>query len=143
VSTVVQLPQGHTALLRDPDEVPERLRRTAIAKQAEMFCHPLFKVLMDRQQGGEDVPEIEFMPWAVDMSELNDLVAVAFITDWSFHADDGATKLPITVDNLIDLRGDCYVALRAAVAPLWAQMMKTAQGMTPDGVEDPASPTGP
>jgi hypothetical protein len=145
VSTVAQLPQGNTALLRDPDEVPERLRRPALAKQAEMFSDPAFKVLADRQQAGDDVPEIEFMPWAVGLSELNDLAVVAFVADWSFTVDgsSGGEKLRVTVDNLLDLRGDCYAALQKAAAPLWTQMMKTADDMTPDGVTDPASPTGP
>jgi hypothetical protein len=102
--------------LRDPDLVPERLRRPVFEKSvqgANMF-------------DGENInPEA-----LAFFSEFNDVLAVAMISEWSF----GDT---ITLDSLQDLPAKTYDDIRLAVAPFVTKLI-------PDfGVDvDPKAITG-
>jgi hypothetical protein len=146
VSTVAQLPRGHTALLREPEDVPERLRRPVNVRTAEVLAaHPQLAAMAARDDTDEMSEEQQLAALGVlgVMSEINDLAVIAFVADWSFHAEDSDAKLPVTMESLMDLPGDCYDALQKAVAPLYGRMQTKMAAMGPDGVTDPASPTGP
>ena len=121
----VDLPDGAWASLRDPKKVPERLRR------------PVLAVLMAQGKNSAELPTItpdtppEEVLQALDssvldkFSELNDLVVVALVEEWSY------TDTPITADSVLDLPGDVYDALREAVAPFVVDLIPDF-GPTPD-----------
>lgn len=141
---IVALPRDNTALLRDPEEVPERLRRPVMAKSEALFAeHPELRAILGGIADAEaDEAALELIGALVPMSELNDLVVLAFVKKWSFKDDDDA-DLPVCLENLLDLPGDCYDALREITAPLFGRMMEMANTLSPDGVADRLSPTGP
>jgi hypothetical protein len=88
--------------LRDPDLVPERLRR------------PVFEKSIKASQIAED---FETDPTVLSFfSELNDVLAVALISAWSFGD-------VITVDTLQDLPARTYDDVRKAVSPLISRMI--------------------
>jgi hypothetical protein len=89
--------------LRDPQLVPERLRRPVFEKSAEGA--------MLVGSGDEVTPEtIAFF------SEFNDAVAVALIEKWSFGD-------VITVDSLLDLPSRAYDEIRSIVSPFLTELM--------------------
>lgn len=83
--------------LRDPELVPERLRRPVVQKSAEAARHV----------SDDDVISDEMMMF---YSEFNDLLAVAMISEWSFD-------FPVSVDGMLDLPSRTYDDVRNAVAP--------------------------
>jgi len=102
--------------LRDPDLVPERLRR------------PVFEKTIKASQLAS---EIEDDPTVMGFfSELNDVLAVALIEAWSFGD-------AITVDALQDLPAKAYDDIRKLVSPLVSKMIPDFG----DDVEDPKATT--
>jgi len=83
--------------LRNPDLVPERLRRPVFQKSVEGAS-------LDTDGETPDGEALKFF------SEFNDLLAVAMISEWSFD-------LPIAVDSLLDLPSKTYDDIRTACAP--------------------------
>jgi hypothetical protein len=146
----VELPRGQSALLRDPEDVPERLRRPVLAKQAEVFgSSPELRAAAEMNVEPTDAADMAAA--LVPMAEMNDLIIVAFVHAWSYRrqelAEDGTVttgeKLPVSVGSLMEIPGDGYDRLRQLCQESWATLAKASQAMTPDGVTDPASPTGP
>jgi hypothetical protein len=82
--------------LRDPELVPERLRRPVFEKSVQGSA------LFNDEDMDSDT--IKFF------SEFNDLLAIAMISEWSFD-------LPVTLDGLLDLPIKAYDDVRNAVAP--------------------------
>lgn len=82
--------------LRDPELVPERLRRPVFEKSAQGIG-----VANDEEVTTETI---------TFFSEFNDLLAIALISEWSFD-------LPITLDGLLDLPSRTYDDVRNAVSP--------------------------
>ncbi|GAA2137756.1 hypothetical protein GCM10009760_18500 [Kitasatospora kazusensis] len=109
--------------LREPSEVPERLRRPARRLQLSLAANPAFaSVIKDASAGGaprsvEDIDENEALAMAQQMGtaafdamdQLNDLSVVGRVMGWSF---DG----PVTTEALQDLPGAVYDELRALCA---------------------------
>jgi len=98
--------------LRSPTEVPERLRRPVVhaSIDAQRFA--------DLEEGdftGEDMNQLQV---------LNDLVAIALVSKWSFEAD-------ISLDGLLDLPSGSYDELLAIVAPQVGELMPNF-GVNPD-----------
>lgn len=126
----IDLPEGGWASLRDPKKVPERLRRPIMSKVSAMGRGTEMKRLVEAKTPEEIVGELD-LSFIETSSELNDLLVVALVDEWSY---DG---LPITVESVMDLPGDVYDALRTAVSPFITDIM-------PDfgPVPDPKAPTG-
>jgi hypothetical protein len=102
--------------LREPDLVPERLRR------------PVFEKSIMASQLAAD---IETDPTVLSFfSELNDVLAVALISAWSFGD-------VISVDTLQDLPAKTYDDVRKLVSPLVSRMIPDFG----DDVEDPKAIT--
>ena len=116
---------GGWLVLRDPKEVPERLRRpillkgNAIAKQTAAIAN-----------GSVEASNIDEDTLA-GMFAFNDLLAVALISEWSFAE-------PITVEGLGNLPGKTYDSVQKIVAPLITAVMPDFE---PSPEED--SPTVP
>ncbi len=128
-------PSGFTFTLRDPEDVPESLRR------------PIGRVLMRNQEAlvaarntgaTPDPTAPDALPADFDMyaamdrlDEQNDLMVVALISEWSL-------ALPITVENVRGLGKRDYKHLRKLVAPFVSAML-------PDYGDDsdPESPPSP
>jgi hypothetical protein len=98
--------------LRDPKEVPEKLRRPVV--QASIDAQK-FADLQDGDFTGADMNELQ---------SLNDLVAIALIKDWSFEQ-------PVTLEGLLDIPSGAYDELLALVAPKIGQLMPNF-GVNPD-----------
>lgn len=97
---------GGWVVLRDPKQVPERLRRPLIS----MTAKSLNTIEAAKAENKIDADTIDFY------SEFNDLLAVALIDSWSF-ADT------VSVDNLLDLPAASYDAIRNLVSPLVTSLM--------------------
>ena len=86
--------------LRDPDLVPEKLRRP----------------LLEFAATGASFNTDEATPEAIKFfSEFNDLLAVAVIEAWSFG--------DVTLDGLLELPKRTYDEIRGLVAPLFTRLM--------------------
>lgn len=97
--------------LREPNLVPERLRR------------PVFEKSVSGQsliEEGKDLDE-QAMKF---FSEFNDLLAIALISAWSF---DGAVSL----EGLMDLPSKTYDDIRKVVTPFVAELIPDF-GVDPD-----------
>lgn len=126
MSEKLLLPDGGWALLRDPAKVPERLRRPVLTLTTRL--NPQIKAMKAAPVDEEVVLDAEVLE---RFEDLNDLVIVAMVAEWSFD-------LPISPETVGDLPGDAYDVLR----------QETARGireLLPDFSPnpDPASPTGP
>ena len=90
--------------LRDPELVPERLRRPVFLKSVQAASY----IIAD----GE-TPDSEAMNF---FTEFNDLLAVAMISEWSFAS-------PITLEGLQDLPSKTYDDVRNAVSPFVSKLI--------------------
>jgi hypothetical protein len=140
-----QLPEGAWADLRDPAEVPERLRRPVRRLQMLLAADPAFKqVVTTAQTGGvqamQDIDESSAMDMMAGMGEaafarmdeMNDHLVISRVAGWSFAAD-------VSLEGLLDLPGGAYDALRA----LCADGALGMQGPDFSPSQDPESPTAP
>jgi hypothetical protein len=147
---VVPLSGGNSAELRKPAELTERQRRPVTNRLA--LVSPAGQAALDaarrleedkkaapEQKLSEDARKqlgalVEFT--AEDLEHLdiaNDLAIVTFVKHWT-RAEQ------ITVDSVLDLPGADYDALRAAVAPLTAQLfVNFAASKDPDSPTEPSS----
>lgn len=118
----VTLKAGGTVDLRDPAEIPERLRRPLRRIQMQLASSPAFaSVVKDASQRGAaavaDIPEdqavamvAEMGPEAFDlMDQLNDRAVLAKVMGWSFPH-------PVTLEGLQELSGAVYDELRELCA---------------------------
>lgn len=142
MSQKINLPGENWALLRDPGDVSERLRRPFVNLQRRLIGSGVGKVLMDLAPDG-DVEKVDdrktmeaLRPVIADpdfeiIEDLNDLLVVALVAEWSFEA-------PVTLDAVLDLPNAVRTALVTACEPLVGPLV----GETPDeDLFDPASPT--
>lgn len=136
----IDLPDGGWAELRAPEKVPERLRRPVVRAQTRMAGNSAVmdavnnaspEAANDPKESSEIMAALgDFMPV---MDELNDLIVVALVSEWSLAA-------PVSMESLLDCDADVYDALRKACAPHMGAMMPD---FSVDGVEDKDSPTEP
>jgi len=99
--------------LREPNLVPERLRR------------PIFEKSISGQSLVEDGAELDESQMKF-FSEFNDLLAIAMISAWSF---DGA----VSIEGLMDLPSKTYDDIRKVVTPFITDLM-------PDFGDNPDDP---
>lgn len=137
----VELPKGQRALLRDPEDVSERLRRPYVdAKQAAMGALLATGVKpeeFDAALNGTDEQKAEMgikmlaAGMARGMRDAQDLLIVALTDSWSFEA-------PVAVESLLDLPSRTYSVLLEAC-------QKIAPALDPDfdPNQDEQSPTTP
>ena len=125
MSEKVSLPDGAWAVLRSPSAVPERLRRPVVKA---MFAG-IAAASQTTDNVGQDA--LAMVDNLEVYSELNDLVIVARVAEWSFD-------LPIVLDSILDLPGNAYDHLKLVCA-------EGLQDMMPDFSlsNDPDSPTSP
>jgi len=97
--------------LRDPDRVPERLRRPVFQKSVEGV-----NVSFDENNVNPEA--------MVFFSEFNDLLAIAMVESWSFDS-------PVSIDGLLDLDKKTYDEIRSLVSPFVQQLMPDF-GISPD-----------
>ena len=100
--------------LREPEDVPERLRR---------------KVTNLTIEGAPVVAGLESkeMPDAADLmfiQSFNDSLALALVANWSF-------AFPVTADGLLELSGPVYDEIQKLCAPLVPRLMPNF-GVDPD-----------
>jgi hypothetical protein len=109
--------------LRDPAQVPERLRRPVVA------CSSAAAALEDIDENNISTETItktlEFY------SEFNDLLAVAMVESWSW-------SMPVSTESLLELPSRAYDDIRKAVAPYVRQLLPD---FSVSGVDDPLVPT--
>lgn len=116
------LPGGGWADLRDPADIPERLRRPARAIQMKLARDPAFGgVVAEASKKGvaalKDIGEAEAAQMMAQMGdesaglidELNDRLIVARVVGWSYEA-------PVSMDALLDLPGPDYDRLKELCA---------------------------
>ena len=105
------IPNGWVSL-RDPKAVPERLRRPLMVMSVKgVNLAESGEVNMDSPEDSKMSAEtLEFF------SEWNDKLAIALIAEWSFD-------VPVNEDNLLDLPGVTYDAIRKLVAPMVSELM--------------------
>lgn len=110
----VRLPADGWAELRDVRQVPERLRRPLLALHVRVaaFVDPERLAALQQADTATALATLgPDMAVALEvMSQLNDLMIVAMVGEWSYEA-------PVTVEAVLDLPGEAYDRLRLAVAP--------------------------
>ena len=97
--------------LRDPELVPERLRRPVFEKSATGSALVEDDSIVDENT-------MKFF------SEFNDLVAVAMISEWSF-------EFPVSLDGMLDLPSKTYDDIRKVVSPYINELIPDF-GVDPD-----------
>jgi hypothetical protein len=137
----VELPKGAHAMLRDPEDVSERLRRPYVDTRQEAMAALLstgvkpeeFQAALNgtEQQQAEMGVKMLAAGMSRGMRDSQDLMIIALTESWSFGA-------PVAVESLLDLPSKTYNALRAAC-------QKLAPALDPDfdPNPDPDSPTTP
>lgn len=125
-----QTVQGGWIEYRNPEEVPERLRRavTSLSAQGVKYANlpkdENGEIIMD-ERTAEDITEMmQFM------DDTNDAAAIALINAWSFPE-------PITKESLLNLPSQIYREIALYVQPLIPRMMPD---FGVDGANDPKAP---
>ena len=144
----IELPDGEWAEIRDPKKVPERLRRPAKAASYEIYQSSR-KALEGTASTATpeappsdawgappvvEMPSAEETALTIDLDQIEasvDAGIVALVSSWSF----GDT---VSLDALLDLPGDAYDALQAAITPLIGEMFQSLEPST-----DPETPSVP
>lgn len=140
----VDLGGGAWAKLRDPHDVPERKRRPLDKVQRILAGSRVGEVLLRwHEEHGDEKPdekqmrELLFPLLADDEMDLfdssNDLLIVALVEEWSLDR-------PVTVDEVQDLPGRAYRALKDACEPLLGLVLGNENEAD---VFDPDSPSTP
>lgn len=118
MSDKVEFPGGW-AKLRDPEDVPERLRRPLAKVQRHLLGSGVGDVLIQREAMGEvkesDLtalikPVLASDDWEL-LDDSGDYLIVALVEEWSF-------EFPISIETVQGLPGRAYKALRAECDPL-------------------------
>lgn len=143
-----QLPEGAWADLRDPTDIPERLRRPIRRIQMRLARDPAFAGVIEEAQtkgieavqaavaGADEAEAFRLAASMGDdamdlMDDLNDRAVLARVIGWSFGPD-------VTLDTLQELPGPLYDRLRELCAE-----GVLSEGTSFDPSPDPASPTVP
>ncbi len=112
MGVIVQLPDNAHALLRDPSQVSERLRRPIMSAVSRLASGVDVVGKSESEVGAEMLAS-----GGMDtMNEVNDLLVVALVESWSFPQS-------VSLEGVLDLPGATYDALRAAVSPHMTAMM--------------------
>jgi hypothetical protein len=137
----VELPKGQHAMLRDPEDVPERLRRPHMDARERVMASLLgtgtTEADTEAARGGEPGAAAKLGAAMISSGaqglkrQADDLLLVAFVESWSYET-------AISADAMQDLPGRAYDVLLKACEPLTA-------AMNPDfePSPDPESPTSP
>lgn len=138
------LPGGGWADLRDPAEIPERLRRPIRAIQMKLARDPAFAAVVKAAQkkgvqAVKDIDETAAAQMATQMGddsaaaldELNDRLILARVAGWSYGPE-------VSVDGLLDLPGPAYDRLKELCA---AGALDGGVDLSPS--QDENSPTAP
>lgn len=125
MSDKVEFPGGW-AKLRDPEDVPERLRRPLVLVQERIVASDIGDMVLARKEAGEEIsneeaeklmrPYIGSASWDDFQRTQYDLLIVALVEEWSFEA-------PINPESLCDIPGRAYKKLRAACEPLMGKVL--------------------
>ena len=105
---------GGWVILREPELVPERLRRKLVNLSVQGA--PLVADLENKKTPESN--DIEFI------EDFNDNLALALVKEWSF-------EFPISKDGLLDLPGPVYDEIQKLCAPLVRRLMPNF-GVDPD-----------
>jgi hypothetical protein len=137
----VELPKGQYAVLRDPEDVPERLRRPHMDAREHVSATLMstgtteadIEAARDGEPGAAAKLGLAMISGGATALKRNadDLLVAALVESWSYGTD-------VTADTLQDLPGRAYDALLKACEPL-AEAMSPDFGPSPD----PQSPTSP
>ena len=93
--------------LREPAEVPERLRRPLIQlTMAGVPLQPHFEALQNDPSSVDPEMFAKFMEYNADFGDVS---VLALVKEWSFG--------PVTKDSLLDLPSAAYDEIQKAVAP--------------------------
>ena len=106
-----QTVQGGWIEYREPEAVPERLRRevTRLSTRGARFA-----TLGDVDPSEMSEQDMEGM--TSFMSEFNDAIAICLISQWSFD-------IPVTKDGLLDLPASIYDEIIRHCTPLVSRLM--------------------
>lgn len=146
MGNIVPLSDGKSAELRDPKELSERQRRPLGKLMALVSPEGQDALEASRLLGEDGKPEtkkkltaaerkelqakVRFAAADIDvLNELNDQAIVAFVKHWT-------REEAVTIDNVLELPTPDYDALRAAVAPLTAEVFVNFKAS-----KDSSSPT--
>jgi hypothetical protein len=139
---------GFTFTIREPADVPERLRRPVAAKlmqigktgDAAKRAADLDKLRLvaDGFAAADIADDLTAGFDLTDADDLNDLLAVALLSAWSLVDPTSLAQVPIGLEALRDLSQRDYSAIRTAVAPFITQMLPD---FSPS--PDPESPSSP
>ena len=113
--------------LREPEEVPERLRRPIV--NITMSGIPLQAKLDSLLENPEQADSNDLAQFMAFSTEFGDKAALAFIKEWSFPD-------PITSESIQDLPSKVFDEIQAAISPLANRLLPNF------GVDvDPKAPT--
>lgn len=109
-TTAFSLPDGGSAILRDPKLVTERHRRPVTRLNSRIAGSAVGQLLASKDSMTE--PEFEEAArkilateeWAL-LDDLNDALIVALVESWPYAA-------PVTSEGLLDIPGEAYDALK-------------------------------
>jgi len=140
---MVEIPGG-SVLLRDVEQVPERLVRPVRSAATRMtrLTAAVGELPADRADLTEDqlVAIAAKIPDDVmeDMWDLNDLLALAMVAEWRVVEPLDGAQPPVTLEALLELPKRQYDAVQKAVSPYLNDLM-TDFSPSPE----PDSPTEP
>ena len=139
----VEIPGG-TLLLRDVEQIPERLVRPVRSAATKMMRVAARMPNMPSDTSQMTPEELQTLADSLpddvlpEMWALNDLLAVALVAEWRVNQPLEGPQPPVTLDSLLDLPKGQYDAVQKAVTPFLSQIM-TDFSPSPD----PDSPTVP
>lgn len=147
MSSTIPLPDGGSAVLRDPSTVTERQRRPVTRAQMRLAGSPVGELL--DSQPADDAPEAEHKAFnkamielmgtpAYDLlDELNDALAAALVEKVTLP--DGRTFDNPSADDLLDIPGADLDVIKAETAKYVTALMPSF-APTPDA-ESPTPPS--
>ena len=113
----IQLPDGHTAELRDPNDV-RRGDARAVAAAADKDM----KVTGDGKQ-------MQAAGAMLGTATMQDALVARFVKSWTLTDDDGK-PLPVTLEVVQDLPLRYYKPLAAPLIPVLVEIMGAGEEMT-------------
>src|SRR5437867_3459715 len=126
----IDLPHGEWAIVREADEVPERLRRAHLRAQGAMLADADVTFDEDGTPTGAKMSAGAIS----DVGDVHDALIIAHVKEWSF------ANIPVNADSLGDLPGGTYDTLYKACEE---QSKGVVLNAGPEGALDPVSPTVP
>lgn len=120
----IELPDGHTAEIRDPADVRRGdVRAVAAAADKDMTL-------------SGDGKQLQAAGAMLGTATMQDALMVRFVKSWTLTDDDGQ-PLPITLEVVQDLPLRYYTPIAAPLVPVLAEIMGAGQEM--NGQPDPLS----